>query len=213
VPEGISAEEAVFLPGVETAASLVMDGAPLLGEDVVVIGQGVVGLLTTSLLNRMPLGSLTALERFPLRRRLSEEMGAKCLDPSSGTTPSGVDLSFELSGNPAALDTALRITGFEGRVVLGSWYGNKPASVNLGEEFHRKRLRIIGSQVSSLAPSLSGRWDKGRRIRLAWDMLRRVQPSRLVSHRIDVSEAEEAYALLDGSSENAVQVLLDYGGE
>lgn len=222
VPEGLAAEDAAMLPSMETAVSLAMDGAPLLGEDVLVVGQGVVGLLTTAVLARMPMGSLTALEQYPLRRKLSEEMGCdSCLDivPCDELARScpfgdrGADLTFELSGNPDALDTALRLTGFEGRVVLGSWYGNKIVHAHLGEAFHRRRLRIIGSQVSSISPSLSGRWNKERRLQLSWEMVRRVRPSRLVTHRFEVDRAAEAYDLIDRGGDGVVQVLLSYGGD
>lgn len=222
IPEDLTAEDAAMLPSMETAVSLVMDGAPLLGEDVLIVGQGAVGLLATAVLARMPTGSLTALERYPLRRQLSKEMGCgACLDIASceelmRSCPfgeRGADLTFELSGNPSALDTALGLTGFEGRVVLGSWYGNKAVHVHLGEAFHRRRLRIIGSQVSSISPSLSGRWDKERRLRLSWEMVRRTRPSRLVTHRFSVDEAAEAYDLIDRGGDDVVQVLLSYGGD
>jgi len=52
---------------------------------------------------------------------------------------------------------------YSGRVVIGSWYGSKPVQLDLGGAFHRSRIRLISSQVSSLAPELSGRWDKSRR--------------------------------------------------
>lgn len=222
VPEDLTAEDAAMLPSMETAVSLAMDGAPLLGEDVLIVGQGVVGLLTTAVLALMPTGSLTALERYPLRRKLSEEMGSgACLDIASceelmRSCPfgeRGADLTFELSGNPDALDTALGLTGFEGRVILGSWYGNKVVHAHLGEAFHRRRLRIIGSQVSSLSPSLSGRWDKERRLRLSWEMVRRTRPSRLVTHWFSVDEAAEAYDLIDRGGDDVAQVLLSYGGD
>jgi threonine dehydrogenase-like Zn-dependent dehydrogenase len=97
-------------------------------------------------------------------------------------------------------------------VVLGSWYGNKAARLHFGESFHRKRLRIVGSQVSSLSPALTGRWSKGRRLDLAWRMVRRTRPSRLITHRFDLGEAEKAYDLIDRGSDRTVQVLLDHGG-
>src|SRR5258706_9490342 len=58
VPDGVPPEAALFLPQVETALNLVMDGAPLIGERVLVFGQGVVGLLTARLLARFPLARL-----------------------------------------------------------------------------------------------------------------------------------------------------------
>ena len=35
------------------------------------------------------------------------------------------DLTIELSGSAAGLNLAIGATGFEGRVVVGSWYGDK----------------------------------------------------------------------------------------
>src|SRR5439155_5061138 len=48
VPDGIEPERAALLAHMETAINLVLDGAPLLGENALVIGQGTVGLLTTA---------------------------------------------------------------------------------------------------------------------------------------------------------------------
>ena len=48
----------------ETAVSLLLDGEPLIGEVVVVFGQGIVGLLTTALLARFPLEHLYAVDRI-----------------------------------------------------------------------------------------------------------------------------------------------------
>lgn len=62
IPEGIAPQAALFLPQVETAVNLVLDGAPLVGERVLVFGQGVVGLLTAALLARFPLARLVGVE-------------------------------------------------------------------------------------------------------------------------------------------------------
>ena len=48
VPEDIDPEDALFLPNMESAVNFLMDGRPVIGEAVVVFGQGVVGLLTTA---------------------------------------------------------------------------------------------------------------------------------------------------------------------
>jgi len=217
VPEDISPEEAIFLPNMETAVNLVMDGSPLLGEEVVVFGQGVVGLLTTALLGWFPLRSLVTVDRFALRRAASLELGAHdCLDPAGLTEglpallPAGADLVYELSGSPAVLDDAIAATGFAGRVIVGSWYGQKRASLDLGGRFHRSRIQLISSQVSTLAPELTGRWNKARRFQVAWEMIRRLRPSRLVTHRLPFHQAAEAYRLLDQSPQETIQVVLEY---
>jgi threonine dehydrogenase-like Zn-dependent dehydrogenase len=219
LPEEIPLEEAVFLPNMETAVNFVMDGSPLIGERVAIFGQGIVGLLTAGLLARFPLACLATLDRYPLRRQASLEAGARAsLDPGAADLsgqieslfPAGADLAYELSGTPAALDQAIASTGFEGRVVIGSWYGQKRASLDLGGRFHRSRIRLISSQVSSLASTLSGRWTKARRFETAWDMIRRVRPSRWITQRFPLGLAAQAYAQIDHHPEETIQVVLTY---
>ena len=222
IPEGIEPDTAVFLPNMETAVNLVQDAQPLLGECALVLGQGVVGLLTASLLRQFPLGHLATADRYELRRSASKELGADAvLDPTFGdfgsaalaslpaSTP-GYDFSVELSGNPSALDDAIALTMFSGRIIIGSWYGEKRAPVDLGGKFHRSRIRLISSQVSTISPELSGRWSKARRFELAWDALRQIRPDKWITHRFPVTEAAEAYRVLDESPEQAIQVVLRY---
>jgi 2-desacetyl-2-hydroxyethyl bacteriochlorophyllide A dehydrogenase len=220
IPDGVSDEDAVFLANTETAVSLLHDGAPLAGERVAVWGQGIVGLLTTSLLARLPLDRLVTLDRFPLRRQASQALGATAvLDPGqsgladalkSALGEQASDLTFELTGNPAALDAALKSTGFSARLVLGSWYGTKPVSLDLGGAFHRSRIRILASQVSRLDPGLTGRWTKARRLAFAWAWLAGLRPSRWITHRFELEHAAEAYVLLDHQPDLALQVVLTY---
>jgi 2-desacetyl-2-hydroxyethyl bacteriochlorophyllide A dehydrogenase len=210
LPDDVDAETALFLPNMETAVNFLLDGAPLIGERVAVLGQGVVGLLTTALLARCPLANLTTFDHYPLRRETSLALGAHVsLSPESSPALQA-DLTYELSGSPAALDAAIALTGFDGRIVVGSWYGQKRAALDLGGRFHRSRIRLISSQVSTLTPALSGRWDKARRLQVAWAMLRAVRPGRLITHRVPLAAAAEAYTLIDQHPEACLQVLLTY---
>lgn len=225
IPATILPEEAVFLPNMETAVNFLMDGQPVIGEHVVVFGQGVVGLLTTALLAQLPLSRLITLDRYACRRERSLALGAH-LSLDAGATDvvgrlqacfqeqyadAGADLTYELSGNPGALDQAIAVTGFSGRIVIGSWYGQKRADLNLGGRFHRSRIRLISSQVSTIAPEWAGRWTKRRRLQVAWHMLQQLRPAPLITHRFPLEQANHAYALLDQHPEAALQVLLTYG--
>lgn len=224
LPPGMKPEEGLFLPNMETAVTLVMDGRPMIGERVAVFGQGIVGLLTTALLARFPLAALVTLDRFENRRRASLELGAhQSLDPSGpgvGETlaslfqgpgdAAGADLCYEISGNPQALDTAISAAGFHGRVVVASWYGIKPTPLNLGGAFHRSRIRIMSSQVSTISPDLTGRWSKDRLLGIVEDMVTSVHPERFITHRVDFDRAADAYDLLDHHPEDALQVILTY---
>ncbi|HEY6073007.1 MAG TPA: zinc-binding alcohol dehydrogenase, partial [Anaerolineales bacterium] len=216
LPPDQTPETACFLPNMETAVNLVQDAAPLLGERVLVLGQGMVGLLAVSLLKEFPLQVLVSADPIPLRRQASP--ASHSLDPASAEfrqqagelLQDGADLTLELSGHPAALEDAIALTGFAGRIIVGSWYGEKPASLNLGGTFHRSRIRLISSQVSTIAPGLSARWDKARRFDVAWDALRRIHPEKWITHRYSIDQASEAFRLLDETPAEALQVIFQY---
>ena len=85
IPDFLSPDSACFLPNMETAVNLVQDGAPILGERVLVLGQGVIGLLTASLLSEFPLESLVTVDNFELRRN-ALQVESKKLEVKSLTT-------------------------------------------------------------------------------------------------------------------------------
>lgn len=221
LPGGIIPEAAVFLPNMETAVSFLMDGRPAIGEQVAVVGQGVVGLLTTALLADFPLASLVTLDGYPLRREWSSRLGAMAvfspemlaeaqLALRRERSYTGSDLTYELSGNPQGLNLAIALTGYNGRVVIGSWYGRKPVELDLGGRFHRAHMRLTGSQVSAISPEWLGRWTKARRLDVAWEMIGKHRPERLITHRLPVERASEAYRMLDESPADAIQIVFTY---
>jgi len=214
-PAYFSAESCSFLPNMETAVNLVQDAAPILGERVLVLGQGVIGLLVASLLNEFPLDTLVTSDCYEIRRQASQAIGIKTsFDPEhkdqSALTLNKFDLTFELSGRPETLNDALAITTFSGRIVIGSWYGEKRAPIDLGGVFHRSRIKLISSQVSTIAPELSGRWDKARRFDVALEALNRIQPQKWITHRFPIEEAAKAYELLDKNPQETIQVVFNY---
>jgi len=224
VPADIHPEAALFLPNMESAVNFLMDGRPIIGEAVVVFGQGVVGLLTAAQLATLPLSCLITLDKWPLRRKKSQDVGAHFTwDPAtpdlqdelaaaceSRCGNQNADLIYELSGNPAALNQAVDIAGFGTRIVIGSWYGARKATLDLGAGFHRNRIRFISSQVSTLAPEFSGRWSKVRRLNVAWEMIRRIKPVDFITHRFDIHRSKEAYDLLNERPGETIQVVLTY---
>ncbi|MBT8345981.1 MAG: zinc-binding alcohol dehydrogenase [Desulfofustis sp.] len=221
IPEDIDDHTALFLASMETGVNLLLDGCPLIGELVIVFGQGIIGLLTTALLARFPLAGLITVDSSANRRLASKQYGAvesyaphddDLMQAFGAVAGQGgkADLVYELSGNPDALSTALTLTRFSGRVIIGSWYGSKSVELNLGSFYHRGRVKLVSSQVSTLAPELTGRWDKARRLQLAWDMLRLIKPAGLISQTFSLGEASQAYELIDQSPEQTIQVIFDY---
>lgn len=217
VPADLSPAWAALLPNAETAVNLVMDAAPLVGERVAVLGQGIVGLLVTHLLSRFPLERLVAVDPLAARQALARQLGAGQACGPDGDLTGPFDLILELSGNPAALNRAIDLADFGGRVVVGSWYGVKQAPLALGGHFHRNRIQLISSQVSTLAPHLLGRWDKARRLAVAWRFLASLPAPMveggLITHRLPLTDAQSAYDRLDQEPGSAVQVIFEYSSK
>jgi 2-desacetyl-2-hydroxyethyl bacteriochlorophyllide A dehydrogenase len=215
VPDDVATDAAALFPNMETAISLLHDAAPRLGERTVIFGQGIVGLLATWLLRTFRQERLITVEPLPNRRDLSLAMGAvQAFDPTTMDLEQlkeiDPDLILELTGNPAALESALRIAGYNSRIIIGSWYGTKKVELPLGESFHRNRVTIYSSQVSTIPATLTARWDKGRRYAVAWKNLAHVSYESLITHRIPFERAAEAYQLIAQRPDQTCQVLLTY---
>jgi 2-desacetyl-2-hydroxyethyl bacteriochlorophyllide A dehydrogenase len=217
LPERLPPEIGVFLANCETAVNVVLDAHPRLGEEVAVIGQGVVGLLLTQLLN-LAGARVTAVEPIAMRRQISLRCGAdEAVTPDEAleriakrTNGRGADVVIEASGNANALQLAIDAAAFQGSVIVCSWYGTKPVSLDLGSHFHRSRLRLVSSQVSELDPALAPRWDRQRRLDVALSLLGELLLGPLITHRIPFARAAEAYELVDQRPEETVQVILTY---
>ena len=217
LPQRLPPELGIFLANCETALNVLLDAHPRLEEEVAVIGQGVVGLLVTQLLQRAG-ASVTAVEPIALRRELALRCGAdEAVTPEEAlariaarTNGRGADVVIEASGNARALQLAIDAAAFQASVVVCSWYGAKPVSLDLGSRFHRARLRLISSQVSQVDPALSPRWDRRRRLETAVALLGELVLGPLITHRIPFARAAEAYELVDQRPEETAQVILTY---
>ena len=141
-------------------------------ETVAVLGLGAVGVITALLLQRSG-ATVIATDPSDERRDLAVSLGIPAVDPdelSARLSSQGVPLLLELSG-PTALAGALDLLSHEGTALVGSWYGRQPVELPLGGAFHRRRLTIRSSQVSTIPAALAGRWDVARRRRVAVALL------------------------------------------
>jgi threonine dehydrogenase-like Zn-dependent dehydrogenase len=162
------------------------------------------------------------VDPIPLRREIALGLGADyALEPCEElscqvlelTEGRGADVAIEASGAGAALQCAIDSVADEGTVMVVSWYGTKPLTLQLGERFHRGRVRLRSSQVGRLDPALAPRWDRARRTATAIDLLSKLHLEELITHRFPFSEAPAAYRLIDECPADAMQVILLYDSE
>jgi threonine dehydrogenase-like Zn-dependent dehydrogenase len=212
LPPGTDPRLATLLPYVETGLQLSLDAGAVARETVAVAGLGVVGTITALLLQR---AGATVVGSDPAedRRRLAGALGIPAVAPdelASRLPPGGVPLLLELSGSPAALSGALDLLAHEGTALVGSWYGRRPVELPLGGAFHRRRLTIRSSQVSTIPAALSDRWDVARRRREAVALLGELPLAPLATTEFAFDDAAAAFAALDAGAPGVVHAALRY---
>lgn len=166
VPEDVSTERAALAPQMETALNATWDAAPRIGDNIAVVGGGVIGCLVAYLCARLPGTEVTLIDVDPDRRDVAAQLGVS-FAMTSEPLPSGCDLVFHASASQDGLNLALSLAGYEATVVELSWYGVKPVVVDLGGAFHSQRLTVRSSQVGAVSPARRTRWGNARRLTLA----------------------------------------------
>jgi 2-desacetyl-2-hydroxyethyl bacteriochlorophyllide A dehydrogenase len=169
VPDAVPTDRAALAANMETAVNILWDAPPPVGGRIAVIGAGVVGCLTATLAAGVPGARVELIDINPARAAIAESLGVRFALPDAAL--GDCDIVIHASGNPAGLTTALALAGFEAIIVEASWYGTRPVAAPLGAAFHPRRLRLLSSQVGSVAPSMRPRWSYRDRLGLALDLL------------------------------------------
>jgi predicted dehydrogenase/threonine dehydrogenase-like Zn-dependent dehydrogenase len=231
VPSTVSDEDAVFT----VLGSIALQGIRLaqvtLGEAVVVIGLGLVGLLTVQLLRANGCRVL-GIDLDSRKLDLGREFGADVVDLSQGKDPvalarvfsrgRGVDAVLVTASTDSSepMHQAALMSRKRGRIVLVG-----VAGLDLSrDDFYKKELTF---QVSAsygpgrYEPNYEEkgwdypvgfvRWTAQRNFEAVLDMMsdNALNLKPLISHRFGISEAIKAYDLI-GGSELCLGILLDY---
>jgi 2-desacetyl-2-hydroxyethyl bacteriochlorophyllide A dehydrogenase len=209
------ARSATLFPLVETALQISLDAGVRYREVAAVLGLGPVGILTGILLRRSG-ATVLGSDPKPWRRETAELCGLEAVEPGAlgeavrtATRGRGADVIVEATGNPEVLGESLVLLATEGVAIVASWYGAKPVTLPLGADFHRRRLEIRSSQVSTIG-GRAARWDRVRRLEATQALLAELPLSALASHTFPLERAPEAYAALDRGDAGVVHVALAY---
>lgn len=201
---------ATLFPLVETALQVTLDAEAGYGDPVVVLGTGVVGLLTALLLKRSGRRPLCA-DPLAWRRSLADSVGITAVDPGE-LGKEEVPLVIEASGNTEAPARALDLLAHEGTLLVVSWFGSKPVQLPLGGAFHRRRLAIRSTQVSTIPARMSATWTVARRRAEAAALLPELPLDELCTHVFPFAKAADAFRAVDQSPPDLMHAVLDYDG-
>jgi predicted dehydrogenase/threonine dehydrogenase-like Zn-dependent dehydrogenase len=231
VPVGVPAEHAAFTVLGAIALQGIRLVKPTLGEAVVVMGLGVVGILTVQLLRAHGCRVL-ATDYDPMRLALAQRFGAEVVP-------------LHLGGDPlAAASVFSRGRGVDGVIITASTRSSEP--VHQAALMCRQRGRIVLVGVTGLELSRADfyekeltfqvscsygpgrydpnyeekgqdypvgfvRWTEQRNFEAVLDMMAdgRLNVASLITHRFDIAQAAQAYHVL-GGSEPSLGILLTY---
>jgi threonine dehydrogenase-like Zn-dependent dehydrogenase len=201
------------------------------GDNVLVIGQGVVGMLA-AMVARMVGARLVALEPDAARRRMATEAGGHLvLDPSdssSGEDASrvfgdvGPDVIVETSQACSGLTAAVRLARQETRIaIVGIYRRDPPADVGRDllratfmnrDRFHNQHLGFIGSSNDPADdyPVGVARWTFQRNMQYVAAQIAAglLVPSRTIIHRFRWDQLAEVYERVANGDTTMVGVVL-----
>jgi 2-desacetyl-2-hydroxyethyl bacteriochlorophyllide A dehydrogenase len=194
LPEAVSDEAAVFLAdNLPTAYDAVVRGETKPTDLVCVVGLGAVGLMAVMV--ALDIGATVfAVDGIEERRTLAEGLGARALEPDEAweaigaeTDGLGADVVVEAAGSPGALDAALGLARGRGMVSVVGAHFEPDFPLDNGRMF---------------AKELTMRWSIGdslvhRERLIAMISEGRLGPSAVVTHRMPLGDAAEAYRLFD----------------
>ncbi len=209
IAPAIPPRRAVLAASLETAVTCVWDAGVALGDVVVVLGGGVIGLLVARL--AASAGARVRLVEPSVRRRaMAQALGVAAVSSEQDVPRADADVVVEATGNPAALERAIAHAAHEAVVVVASFYGARTAPVALGSDFHRRRLRLQSSQVSALPASRTSRWTPARRFDLVHSLLLDTSLDALVTASRRFDDAPAVFEHLDRAPGDAIQTVFEY---
>jgi threonine dehydrogenase-like Zn-dependent dehydrogenase len=203
LPVEVSDEAAVFLADIlPTGHAAVVRGGVSAGDTVVVVGCGPVGLMAV-LCAAGVAARVIAVDGVPARRELAARLGAEAVAPeeaalvvAEATGGLGADVVVEAAGSPAGLDASLRLARGRGVVSVVGAHFEPDYPLDNALMFERElTLRFSIGDPTADGELLLSRLESGE-----------LDPTAIVTHRLPLEDAAEAYRLFD--SREATKVVL-----
>ena len=228
VPTGVDDEDASFVTLGAIALQGVRQAAPTLGETVVVMGLGLIGLLTVQILKANgcrvigfdPNGGRAALaKQLGADIAVSEALSEVALARTGGAGADAVIVTAS-SKSSEPINQAAEISRVKGRIVVVGLVG---MTIDR-EPFYKRELELklsmsYGPGRGDPAYESAGRdyplpyvrWTEQRNMDAFLGLIEegRVTPKAYVTHRFAIAEAEKAYELME-KGEPHLAMLLNY---
>ena len=223
VPDGASDEGAAFAVICEIGLHALRRGNPSLGENVAIIGQGIIGLATLALARAWGLRTI-AIDLDERRLVFARAVGADLvLNPQAADFAAsldafcgevGVDLVVEAASSWRAIGLAYRIVRRRGTIAVVARHTDTPDFNPIQDDLMTKEVHFTTSYahpVTDAPPDLL-RWTRPRDIRLILELLGkgRLELAGVISHRITPEELPAIYQRLHEGDGTIAGVVVDW---
>jgi len=210
LPSGLSPKAAALAEPVGVALYGARRARVGLGDRVVVLGAGPIGLFSMQVCRAAGAAEVWQADLRPERLELARRLGATgVLDLSKGSLAEALahariepDVIMECSGNPKAFAQAIKAVRPGGRVGVLGYYGDELAEIRPSDIMMRD-LEVLGS----VCPT--GAWDAA----LALIADGRVNAEVLITHTFPLERFADAYEIARHGTGGAVKVMLEIGGQ
>jgi threonine dehydrogenase-like Zn-dependent dehydrogenase len=218
LPASIPDEQAVLLNILEVGHIALRRGEPTPGENVAVVGQGVIGLAALGYCRAFGFRT-AAIDISDERLDVSRQMGADlAVSPKQdgfddrvqeifdGT---GADLVIEAASRWNAIQTAMDVAADDARIVVAARHTDSPAFNPVGHPYLGKKLTLLTS-YGHAAPGQ--RWDRRRSIDLTLELLKsgRLEVRPMITHRIKADSLPDMYRRLDEGEPSIIGVVVQW---
>ena len=223
VPNEVSFKEAAWIALAKIVQNGVRKAEHSMGDDVVVVGLGILGQLVVQYARLMGARHIIGVDPATPRLEFAEISGATHTLPvtaaeavsavSELTDGRMADVVYDVTGFPQVFATALKLPRKFGTLLLLGDTGT-PSGQQLTSDVIIRGLRIVGAHDSH-PPQVSSEflyWSNQKISDLFFTYLARGQMNvlELISHTYAPSQAEEAYSMLLAQRSSAMGVIFDW---
>ena len=152
----------------ETAVNIFWDSQAKKNDRILIVGLGSVGLLTAYFFKLQGYKNLYVSDINLSKKSIAKKLNLNFIHYDK---INHLDCIINTTSNYDVLNNAFTKLNLDGKIIEASWYGEKVAKLNLGNEFHSKRLKLISSQVSNIPLHMQKKHNYKSRLKLAINAL------------------------------------------
>ncbi len=227
VPEDLTADQAAMIEPTAVALHGVLRRPPAAGEQVLIVGAGIIGLLTLAVVKVVePQARVSIMARYPHQREAAQKLGADAVitdqDPyeavaretngklyqapmNRGMILGGYGVIYDCVGSQDTVYNSLRWARAGGAVVL--------VGIDLGEltidlnPIWYQEVDLVGSHTFGLE-----KWQGQERHTFDWviEMIQEglIKPEQLITHRFPFKKIKQAIKAAEDKTQNSIKVMV-----